>query len=153
MTLCVVVVKYTDIDYLVFSEAAEFVVHGGSPYERSTYRYTPLLSWAMIPNILLHESFGNWVFIITDILIGVSLKRIFSRLFSQLKETSLHAWTGWNLQVLSNFLVAIWLFNPIAMNVSSRGNAESLISLMVVLSLDLLLANRYIIAAVVYVMQ
>lgn len=61
-------VKYTDIDYEVVTDGALFMARGGSPYDRSTYRYTPLLAAALLPNVSLHRAWGKLLFCGADLL-------------------------------------------------------------------------------------
>ncbi|KAF9343898.1 hypothetical protein BGX34_006236, partial [Mortierella sp. NVP85] len=122
------VVKYTDIDYVVFSDASRYLTQGLSPYTRATYRYTPLLAWMLTPNIYLHESFGKWVFTAADLLTGVLIQRIL-----RLRGMSESRAVKFN---------AIWLLNPIVANISTRGNAESVIGVMVLGSFYLIMKKR-----------
>ncbi|KAL8921694.1 MAG: hypothetical protein Q9208_005623 [Pyrenodesmia sp. 3 TL-2023] len=72
-------VKYTDIDYFVFTDAARYVSRGRSPYERETYRYTPLLAWILIPTSWQNPvwfSFGKVLFAASDIVAGWFIVRI-----------------------------------------------------------------------------
>ncbi|KAI0256664.1 glycosyltransferase family 50 protein [Lactifluus subvellereus] len=85
-------VKYTDVDYLVFSDATSFTLtpgplnHAqgplgrwfnlGDPYRRETYRYTPLLAILLAPNKWLHKSFGKYLFAGCDILAGKLMHKL-----------------------------------------------------------------------------
>ncbi|KAF2071935.1 hypothetical protein CYY_006750 [Polysphondylium violaceum] len=131
-------VKYTDIDYIVYTDASRFVVDGLSPYDRSTYRYTPLLSYLLIPNILLHKAFGKVLFVVCDMIIAILLKSI---LIERLPKISPR---------LLLICLASWVINPFAINVSTRGNAESVIGAMVLATLYFLSKKNLILASIFY---
>jgi phosphatidylinositol glycan class M len=62
--------------FQVYSDGAKYVLQGGTPYDRHTYRYTPLLAYMMIPNIIWFESFGKVLFSIFDILTTLIINKL-----------------------------------------------------------------------------
>jgi len=111
-------VKFTDVDYFVFSDAAEFVYQLESPYRRATYRYNPVLAWILVPNTFVHKAWGKVLFICFDFCTAALMEKILKTLHC--KENIINA------------AIAVWLFNPITMTISCRGNAESILSALVV---------------------
>uniref|UniRef100_A0A1S3CRX7 GPI mannosyltransferase I n=1 Tax=Cucumis melo TaxID=3656 RepID=A0A1S3CRX7_CUCME len=55
-------VKYTDVDYILFSDVASLMASGKSPYMSSTYRYSPLLAFLLVPNTIFHRCWGKFLF-------------------------------------------------------------------------------------------
>ncbi|KAJ1915029.1 GPI mannosyltransferase 1 [Mycoemilia scoparia] len=106
-------VKYTDIDYQVFTDAARYVFDGYTPYLRATYRYTPLLAWLLTPNIWFFNSFGKVMFIVFDCIVGYLLYEILVMRGLSSKRATMYS--------------ALWLLNPQVANISTRGSAESMI--------------------------
>lgn len=123
-------VPYTDVDYTVFTDAARHMVEGSSPFERSTYRYTPFLALLLTPNIFLHESFGKIFFSFVDILVGILINKILS-----LQHTS---------EKLKSICTLLWLYNPFTIIISTRGNADSVAVLLVMLTLYSFLQDKFI---------
>jgi phosphatidylinositol glycan class M len=133
-------VKYTDIDYLVFTNAARFVSRGGSPYDRETYRYTPILAWLLLPTSLTTGyafidtalfSFGKVLFAAADLVAGWLLERILAR---SMPEATARKYA------------AIWLLNPMVATISTRGSSEGLLGVLVAALLSAVLARRVVIA-------
>lgn len=69
-------VPYTDVDYRVVTDGARHIVNGRSPFNRHTYRYTPLLAIFLLPNIFVHRCFGKILFAAFDLVIAVIIKLI-----------------------------------------------------------------------------
>ncbi|CAE8650873.1 unnamed protein product, partial [Polarella glacialis] len=120
-------VPYTDIDYAVFSQAAESVSLGMSPFHARTplltadatrYRYTPLLAFVLLPNVWLHPAWGKLLFSALDLAAALLLKR-----WLEAFAPKDHATTRVGL--------ALWLFNPFCFTISTRGSGESAVVLLV----------------------
>ncbi|RQM24630.1 hypothetical protein B5M09_003099 [Aphanomyces astaci] len=66
-------VKYTDVDYDVYTDASREILQGNSPFDRTTYRYTPILAYMLLPNVYLHEAWGKLLFVASDMIVGYGL--------------------------------------------------------------------------------
>ncbi|GAB5033328.1 gpi mannosyltransferase 1 [Nannochloropsis oceanica] len=148
-------VKYTDIDYLVFSDAARFLYQGGSPYERDTYRYTPFLACLMLPNLWLHPAWGKVLFIASDLVVGLLVMRISAwtthypslLIASAAKRGSVPPTAAsWYSHPLLH--AALWLLNPLVINFSTRGSADTLVSALVLATVLFVQQNRPVLAGV-----
>eukprot|EP00796_Vickermania_ingenoplastis_P005950 gene5950-4259_t len=126
-------VKYTDIDYMIIVDGASEMVRGGSPFDRTTYRYTPLLAGLVIPAAVVANPLGKLVFVASDI--GAAMY-----CYSVLRTYATKSSAKW---MVSLFI----LFNPIVLNVSTRGNSDMLITFMSMFVLSKFLDRKYFQAA------
>jgi len=129
-------VKYTDVDYRVFTDGARHVWEGRSPYDRHTYRYSPLLAYMMVPN-MWSPSMGKLIFVMFDIFAGHLLYCIL-RSEGTVSESA------------SRLAACAWLHNPLVMNVSTRGSAESVIVALVLLTIHLYQKKVFLLTGLVY---
>lgn len=128
--------KYTDIDYYVFTDAASFISRGQSPYARDTYRYTPLLAWIIYPTTwpgTFWFSSGKVLFAVGDVVAGWMMYRI------------LREYKGLGQERALKF-ASIWLLNPMVATISTRGSSEGLLGIFVTALLWAVLAKQTVLA-------
>ena len=133
-------VKYTDIDYFVFTDAARYVSHGLSPYKRETYRYTPLLAWILMPTTWSGTTWfssGKILFAFADIVAGSLIILL------------LRSPPGGSMSMQRALKYGcIWLLNPMVATISTRGSSEGLLGVMVVALLWAVMRRRLTLAGV-----
>ncbi|GLT64957.1 hypothetical protein SLA2020_374160 [Shorea laevis] len=129
-------VRYTDVDYLVFSDAASLMASGESPFKRSTYRYSPLLAFLLIPNSIIHPSWGKFIFSAADLLVGFFIRVI-------LKQRKVP-------EDLCTYAVMVWLLNPFTFTIGTRGNCEPIVCAMILWIIICLMKGNILQAAFWY---
>lgn len=130
--------KYTDIDYSVFTDGALFVREGRSPFLRDGYRYTPFLAYFMTPNIVVTRVWGKIIFVIFDLLTGYLIYKVLTRLKRLVSQ---------NAAVSSTLL---WLYNPLPLVVSTRGSSDSIETFLVLWVFYLLTKKNNFFAGVIF---
>ncbi|KAI1868444.1 uncharacterized protein JN550_006360 [Neoarthrinium moseri] len=139
--------KYTDIDYMVFTDAARLTFNSParSPYARETYRYTPLLAWLLYPTTLpapgaagvFWFSFGKVLFAAADLAAGWLLVRVLRR----------HGPPAARTEAAALGYASIWLLNPMVATISTRGSSEGVLGVLVTALLYAVLERRVTLAA------
>ena len=145
-------VLYTDIDYHVFSDGAKHAAKFESPYERETYRYTPLLAILMIPNIKIWYPIGKFLLSTIDVGVGYLIEKLLRAQEKQLKEdrTFNEILKAENDEAYYNYASLFYLYNPLTIVICTRGSADCIITFLVLLSLIYLEKKKYYLSALIY---
>ena len=107
---------FTDIDYRIFTEAGQKVLEGESPFDRFTYRYSPLVAWIMIPANWF-EPYGKGLFQLTD-LVAIYY---FGKIMQIIKQRQKEQFHGRIYRGLG-----FWVSNAYMIEISGRGSLEAL---------------------------
>ena len=145
-------VLYTDIDYHVFSDGAKLVSNLESPYERETYRYTPILAALMIPNIKIWYPIGKFLLSTIDVGVGYLIeillkcqkiqandRQSFNDYIREKKDESYYGYAS-----------LFYLYNPLTIVICTRGSSDCIITFLVLLSLIFLEKKNYYLSAFIY---
>ena len=103
-----VIIKYTDIDYYVFTNASYgYYFNNESIYLDEAYKYPPIYAWLLYFNKYTYNIYGKILFSIFDCFIVIIL-------FLQSKNNKNNNYLWW------------WMYNPIAISICTRGSMDSI---------------------------
>ncbi|XP_018797602.1 PREDICTED: GPI mannosyltransferase 1 [Bactrocera latifrons] len=152
-------VPYTDIDYKVVTDGARHVLQNASPFNRHTYRYSPILAYMQLPNVLLHPAVGKVIYAAFDIFVAI-LIYLLVRLQLQVQcRKAVHALLSKFGKIrtaqqynetdarnrpenIARASACFWLYNPLTAIISTRGNGDSFSSFFVILTVYLLVKSE-----------
>jgi GPI mannosyltransferase 1 subunit M len=155
-------VPYTDVDYRVITDGASYLLKNESPFKRHTFRYSPLMAVLVLPNVLIDTSVGKLIFALFDLLVAFLIRQIILDEFefskctvenklikldkaSNRKQLKRKEVTKVRISLPQKFIRIAevssyyWLYNPLPMVISTRGNGDSVSCAVVLASLYYLL--------------
>ena len=99
--------RYTDVDYDVLKDGARAMAQGGSPFQRATYRYSPMVAWPLLLDVKTGLPVAKVVFCVFDVLLGNAMGQLASE------------------RGASSHVRLLWLFNPISIVLCTRGSWDA----------------------------
>ncbi len=123
-------VRYTDVDYKVYTLAAKEVISQRSPYEQQAFRYSPIVAYLSTPNVLLVPIAGKIIASAFDVGVAYLIYKIVLLTYRNQKKA---------LQCAQ-----LWLYNPLPIIICTRGSIDSLSSFFVLLTLYYQLKENYV---------
>ncbi|KAI9205168.1 putative mannosyltransferase [Polychytrium aggregatum] len=145
---------FTDIDYAVFSDAAALVHGGRSPYERQTYRYSPLLAQILTP-IVYFPSFGKVLFSAASVLVAALLVALHTAdpsaepsVEPSAEQAKSPAPRKPASSAITTLVCVAWALNPVVLVISARGSCEAIMAALVLATLYAFQTRRRILSAV-----
>lgn len=121
-------VKYTDVDYRVFTDGSVYMSEGRSPFLRDGYRYSPVFAFLLIPNVILFQVFGKILFSVFDVLTGWYIHRLLTR--CKVSDS------------VAIQCAMMWLYNPLPLIVSTRGSSDSIVTWLIIAMVLLLVDDK-----------
>ena len=136
--------RYTDVDYDVITDGAAYAARGGSPYQRATYRYSPLVAWLLVPGHWLRvpEYYGKLLWSLYDVIAAFLIHRAVAIAAAATPAGSKSSKQGGSWKPL--VAACMWLFNPVSINISTRGNYEALVCVLVASCMCAVAARRVV---------